>query len=86
MFGFGKKHEEAQPKDHEPDIIERTLAEMNRLRAAEHPYRRDGSHITTNVILDDAQSKLWRELVDEYDVLPVHDRQTGWWKLFDGKL
>ncbi len=83
MFGLGRKHEEPSPKD-EPvsTAIEERLAELNRLRDAQHRYKRDGSHITTKVILDDQQSTLWRELVDEYEVLPIHDERTGRWILF----
>ncbi len=80
---FGKRQPEPQPKDErEPNIIDEKLAEMNRLQAAEHRYTRNGRHITTNAILGDRQNELWRELVREYEVLPVHDEKTGRWKLF----
>lgn len=88
MFGLGKRPDEPQPKDEQEfsDVVAEKLAEMNRLQAAEHRYKRDGSHIMTNAILGDRQTTIWRELVNEYDVLPVHDEQTGRWKLFRGRL
>ena len=86
MSLFHRYTPEPQPKD-EPtglDMVAEKLAEMNRLQAAEHRYKRDGSHIMTNAILGDRQTTIWRELVHEYDVLPVHDEKTGRWTLFNG--
>ncbi len=53
MSLFHRHTPEPQPKDEPPtglDIVAEKLAEMNRLQAAEHRYKRDGSHIMTNAI------------------------------------
>ena len=85
MFGFGRKRKEPppQPKDVPEfvDVVGAKIAEMNRLQAAELPYKRDGSHIATNAILGHRQSEIQRELLHEYGETPVIDRKTGRWKL-----
>ncbi len=87
MFGFGRKHEEPQPRDeHEMPLspANETLARLNYLESEVTQRMHHGAkrHDTSIVILMDKVYEQQRKLIHEHDVIPVVDEKTGGWRLF----
>jgi len=77
----------ARPKSDYVPVVQTVLDEVNSLQREIYVRLRGGDRpgSVSMLVLDNRQSELLRQLVHDFAVMPVIDRKSGYWYLYEAR-